>query len=66
MRENMRLLDFDFDDDGVPHSHAITNDDPFVRPDYRGKRNSRPMGRVIHKRKPRRAKFGRVIAEVVG
>ena len=62
MRENMRLLDFDFDDDGVPYSHAITNDDPFMRPDYRGKRNSRPIGRVIHKRKPRRAKASRVLA----
>jgi len=61
MRENLRLLDLDFDDDYVPHAcaasnAAATNDDPFMRPDYRSKRNSRPIGRVVHKKKPRRTR----------
>lgn len=64
MRENLRLLPFDFDDDYTPHACAVSNDDPFTRPDYRGKRHSRPVGRVVHKRKPRRARMQ--WAEVLG
>lgn len=62
MRENMRLLDFDFDDDGLPHTHAVSSIDPFARPDHRGKKNTRPQGRVVHKRKPRRTKASRELA----
>lgn len=62
MRENMRLLEADFDDDGISHCHAVSNDDPFVRPDYRGKRHARPVGRVVHKPKPRRVKASKALA----
>lgn len=44
------------DVDHVPAACAACNDDPFTRPDYRGKRNSRPIGRVFHKRRPRVAR----------
>jgi hypothetical protein len=56
MHGNMRLLPFDFDDDGLPHTTAVSNCDPFMRPDYRSKKNTRPQGRVVHKRKPRRVR----------
>lgn len=60
MRDNMRLLDADFDDE--PGHNIQSNDDPFMRPDYRGKKHSRPLGRVVHKRKARRLKASRVLA----
>jgi len=60
----MRRLLNDLDDTVGPN--CTCSDDPFVRPDYRGKKHTRPIGRVVHKRKPRRAKAARVIAEVVG
>ena len=43
-------------DDHVPAACAAGSYDPFIRPDHRGKRKSRPMGRVVHKRKPRLAR----------
>lgn len=63
-QQNMRLLDLDFDDDHIPHSCAVSNCDPFMRPDYRGKKHTRPVGRVAHKPKLRRIKASRVLEEM--
>jgi hypothetical protein len=63
--QNMRLLDADFDDDTVG-PNCTCNDDPFRKPDYRAKKHTRPVGRVVRKRKFSRLKFGRIMAEVAG